>query len=162
MNRRPTTLTWVMLNGINPALIPVEAWRTSQSSQNMREMVNAVFYIVKAGCTWRLLPHDLPSGRQCITTFRRWEADGAGEKIHDYAHSWSRKSDGTSGRDLQRGDCRYSVGKTAENKEPQLSEPRLVFPILELFRQFSSFLFVLCVLIVISSALILNSSRLDL
>lgn len=27
-------------------------------SQNLREMINAVFYIVKAGCTWRLLPHD--------------------------------------------------------------------------------------------------------
>lgn len=53
-------------------------------SQNMREMVNAVFYVVKAGCTWRLLPHDLPKWQTVYYYLRRWEADGTSEKIHDY------------------------------------------------------------------------------
>lgn len=53
-------------------------------SQNMQQIVNAVFYIVKAGCTWRLLPHDLPKWQTVYYYFRRWEADGTWEKIHDY------------------------------------------------------------------------------
>ncbi len=53
-------------------------------SQNMQQIVNAVFYIVKAGCTWRLLPHDLPKWQTVYYYFRRLEADGTWEKIHDY------------------------------------------------------------------------------
>lgn len=41
-------------------LIPGAKQGVRPRSQDRREIVNAVFYIVKAGCTWRLLPHDLP------------------------------------------------------------------------------------------------------
>ena len=27
---------------------------------NLREVINAVFYLLRAGCAWRLLPHDFP------------------------------------------------------------------------------------------------------
>ena len=45
-------------------------------SQNMQQVVNVVFYIVKAGCTWRLLPHHNPKWQTVYYYFRRWEADG--------------------------------------------------------------------------------------
>jgi putative transposase len=28
--------------------------------QDMREIVNAIFYLLRAGCSWRMLPHDFP------------------------------------------------------------------------------------------------------
>jgi putative transposase len=32
----------------------------------IREILNAIFYILRAGCVWRLLPHDLPPcGQKC-------------------------------------------------------------------------------------------------
>ncbi|WP_442937979.1 transposase [Nostoc sp.] len=32
----------------------------------MREIVNAIFYILRAGCSWRMMPHDLPA---CLTVY---------------------------------------------------------------------------------------------
>lgn len=51
-------------------------------SQDMREIANAVFYMVKVGGSWRLLPHDLPKWQTVYYYFRRGETDGTWEKIH--------------------------------------------------------------------------------
>jgi putative transposase len=29
-----------------------------------REILNGIFYILRSGCSWRMLPHDLPPGKQ--------------------------------------------------------------------------------------------------
>jgi putative transposase len=42
----------------------------------LREMANALFYIVRNGCTWRDLPHDLPPWQTVYTQFRRWRLAG--------------------------------------------------------------------------------------
>ena len=38
---------------------PQGIW-TPQDSHSLREILNAVFYLLKSGCQWRLLPHDFP------------------------------------------------------------------------------------------------------
>ncbi len=48
----------------------------------MGEILNAVFYILAAGCAWRLMPHDKPSWQTVYYYFRRWEDDGTWERIH--------------------------------------------------------------------------------
>ena len=38
----------------------------------MREVVNAIFYVLRAGCSWRMMPHDLPACLTVYSYFRRW------------------------------------------------------------------------------------------
>jgi putative transposase len=47
-----------------------------------REILNAIFYIVRGGCAWRLLPHDFPPWKTVFHYFRAWRSDGTWERIH--------------------------------------------------------------------------------
>ena len=48
----------------------------------LREILNAIFYIVRSGCAWRLLPHDLPPWKTVYSQFWRWRNDGTWEKLN--------------------------------------------------------------------------------
>ena len=48
----------------------------------LREIVDAIFYIVRSGCAWRLLPHDFPPWKTIHHYFRRWRIDGTWERMH--------------------------------------------------------------------------------
>jgi putative transposase len=48
----------------------------------LREILNAVFYVVRSGCSWRLLPHDFPPWRSVYHYFRRFRLDGTWERMH--------------------------------------------------------------------------------
>ena len=48
----------------------------------MREILDAVFYIVRSGCAWRLLPHDFPPWKTVYHYFRLWRMDGTWERMH--------------------------------------------------------------------------------
>jgi putative transposase len=47
-----------------------------------REILNAVFYIVRGGCAWRLLPNDFPPWKTVYHYFRSWRLDGTWERMH--------------------------------------------------------------------------------
>jgi transposase len=47
-----------------------------------REIINAIFYIVRGGCAWRLLPHDFPPWKTVFHYFRSWRLDGTWERMH--------------------------------------------------------------------------------
>jgi putative transposase len=47
-----------------------------------REILNAVFYIVRGGGAWRLLPHDFPPWKTVYHYFRSWRLDGTWERLH--------------------------------------------------------------------------------
>lgn len=47
-----------------------------------REILDAVFYVVRSGCTWRLLPHDFPPWKTVYHYFRIWRIDGTWERLH--------------------------------------------------------------------------------
>jgi putative transposase len=47
-----------------------------------REVLNAIFYIVRGGCPWRLLPHDFPPWKTVYHYFRAWRLDGTWERMH--------------------------------------------------------------------------------
>ena len=42
----------------------------------MREIVNGIFYVMRAGCPWRLLPNDLPPWGTIYRWFTRFRDDG--------------------------------------------------------------------------------------
>jgi putative transposase len=50
---------------------------------DMREILNAIFYITRAGCQWDMLPHDLPAKSTVYDYFAQWTADGTWQKILD-------------------------------------------------------------------------------
>jgi putative transposase len=45
-------------------------------------MLNAIFYILKSGCAWRLLPRDFPPWETVYWWFRRWRMDGTFERLN--------------------------------------------------------------------------------
>jgi putative transposase len=49
---------------------------------SLREILNAIFYIVRSGCAWRLLPHEFPPWKTIHHYFRAWRIDGTWEQLH--------------------------------------------------------------------------------
>ena len=50
--------------------------------EELKEIINAIFYLVKEGCSWRALPHDFPNWSTVYGYFSRWSKDGTWEMIH--------------------------------------------------------------------------------
>jgi putative transposase len=48
-----------------------------------RELFNAMCYLVRAGCHWRMLPHDFPPHQTVYWYFSEWSKDGTFERIHE-------------------------------------------------------------------------------
>lgn len=48
-----------------------------------RAILNAIFYLVRSACAWRMLPHDLPPWRICYYYFMVWKRGGVWQAIHD-------------------------------------------------------------------------------
>ena len=51
-------------------------------STSLREILDAIFYVVRSGCAWRLLPHDFPPWKTIYHYFRFWRLDGTWERMH--------------------------------------------------------------------------------
>ena len=49
---------------------------------DLREIINGIFYVVREGCSWRALPHDLPPWQTVYNYFRHWQRLGIWQKIH--------------------------------------------------------------------------------
>jgi putative transposase len=49
----------------------------------LREVINGIQYILRGGCAWRLMPHDLPHWQTAYQTFRAWRQEGTWLKVHD-------------------------------------------------------------------------------
>lgn len=62
--------------------LPPPARTGRPRSWPLREIVNAIFYILRAGCPWRLLPRDFPPWRTVYRWFATWRRSGLFEKIN--------------------------------------------------------------------------------
>ena len=45
---------------INPHISTTQTNRGRKRIHPYREILNAIFYLLRSGCAWRLLPHDFP------------------------------------------------------------------------------------------------------
>lgn len=61
---------------------------------DLRKIVNAILYLVKTGCQWRMLPGDFPKWGMTYYYFRNWERKGIIKKIHHYLVKKLRKNAG--------------------------------------------------------------------
>ena len=80
--RYPTDLTDTEGAILEP-LIPPEKPGGRPRSVDMREIMNAISYVLRGGISWRMLPHDLPPWTSVYHYFRRWRLDGTWEHIDD-------------------------------------------------------------------------------
>jgi transposase len=57
--------------------------RGRKGKYSKREMLNAIFYLLRSGCSWRLLPHDFPPWKSVYAQFSKWKRTGAFMKIYE-------------------------------------------------------------------------------
>ena len=62
---------------------------------DLREVVNAILYILMGGIAWRLLPHDFPKWQTVYHYFRQWRDDGTLKKFIKSSTSGSGQQDTT-------------------------------------------------------------------
>ena len=95
MSRKPydsdlSDVEWLLV----APLIPPEKRGGRHRSVNIREVVNAIFYVLRSGCAWRLLPHDFPSWQTVYGYFRNWRKDGVWEQLNTSLREAVREQEG--------------------------------------------------------------------
>jgi putative transposase len=78
----PSDLSDAQWEILAPLIPPAKPGGRPRSS-DMREVVNAIFYVVRSGCAWRMLPHDLPPWGTVWYYFHKWRIAGTWQQIHD-------------------------------------------------------------------------------
>ena len=78
----PTDLSDAEWTYIEPHLPAPTGHGRPRTHDLLREILDAVFYLLKSGCQWRLLPHDFPRWPTVYHYFRTWPIDGTFERIN--------------------------------------------------------------------------------
>src|ERR687889_2380505 len=62
--------------------VPPPGRRGRPKTHTTREILNAIFYVLKSGCPWRLVPKDFPPWETVYWWFGRWRLDGTFERLN--------------------------------------------------------------------------------
>ena len=82
-SKYPTDLSdaeWACLKPYLP--VPKKRGRGRPKVHSPRKILNAVFYLLKSGCPWRLLPREFPAWKTVYHWFRKWRIDGTFERLN--------------------------------------------------------------------------------
>lgn len=88
----PSDLTdrqWQIVRG----LLPPRS-RRGRPPGDRRRVIDAIMYVVRSGCQWRMLPRDFPNWNTVYGVFWKWRRDGTWKKIHDRLREKVRKAAG--------------------------------------------------------------------
>ena len=110
----PSDLTdeqWELIEDLIPPAKP--GGRPREVS--MREVLNAILYVLRSGCAWRLLPHDFPKWKIVYYYFWRFRKEGIWQDIHDLLRDELRVREGREASPSAAVIDRQSV-KTTEKK----------------------------------------------
>jgi putative transposase len=77
----PTDLNDTQWSKIRPYL-PAEAQTGRPREHGWRKILNSIFYLLQSGCSWRMLPRDLPPWKTVYHYFRLWRKDGTWERLN--------------------------------------------------------------------------------
>ncbi len=92
--RYPTDINDRRWNELEP-LIPAQGKMGRPREVNMRRVIDAVLYITRAGCAWRLLPKNhFPPWETVYGYFLRWSKSGVWQEIHDSLRAKVRRKAG--------------------------------------------------------------------
>lgn len=78
----PSDLTDAEWRILEP-LLPPPLTRGRPREVDMREIINAIFYVLRSGCAWRMMPHDFPAWQTVYGYFWRWRRAGLWEPMND-------------------------------------------------------------------------------
>jgi len=80
----PSQITDAMWAVIEP-LLPVRDRRRGGRPRvyQDRPVLDAIFYVLRSGCQWRMIPHDLVPWWTAYRWYRTWAADGTWDRVHD-------------------------------------------------------------------------------
>lgn len=88
-----TTIQWLVIK----PLIPDSKKGGRPRTTDIREVMNAILYRLKNGCTWENLPKNFPNYKTVFDYYRQWSLDGVIEKIHALLRSQVREKAGKAG-----------------------------------------------------------------
>jgi putative transposase len=88
----PTDLTDEHFKYIKP-LLPVSNGK-GRPPLDIREVLNAIFYLLIGGIPWSLLPNDFPNRKSVYHYFWKWSKDGTWERIYEALHECDRERQG--------------------------------------------------------------------
>ena len=81
----PTDLTDEQWKLIEPLLPPAKPGGRPRNT-DVREVVNAILYLVRTGCSWRMLPHDFPPWPTVHDYYWKYRHKGIWDQIHQTLH----------------------------------------------------------------------------
>jgi putative transposase len=84
-----TNRQWQLLRQLLP-----QRSRLGRRPIDRRRIINAILYVVRTGCQWRLLPQDFPKWSTVYGIFWKWRNDGTWQKIHDALRAKTRRAAG--------------------------------------------------------------------
>jgi putative transposase len=88
---------WKQFKKLKPALLEEEQV-LGRPRAALKEVINTIFYVVKTGCSWRSVPHDLVCWQTAYGYFSRWGKDGTWEQINCFLVKKTRKKAGRKKR----------------------------------------------------------------
>jgi transposase len=91
--RYPSDLTNAEWGLVEPMIAPAKRGGRRREV-NVREVLNAIFYVLSTGCQWAALPKDLPPKSTAHAYFMLWEWDGTLERIHHALYVAAREREG--------------------------------------------------------------------
>ncbi len=110
-------------------LLP-RAKRRGRPRTPLRQVVEAILYVVQAGCQWRLLPPQFPPGQTVYHHFRHWSRAGILSALNDRLRAWVRAAVGKRSRptaavldsqtvrsDPQGGQVGYDAGNKTKGRK---------------------------------------------
>ena len=83
-------------------LLPAAKKRGRPIVYDRRRIVNAILYVVRSGCQWRMLPKDFPPWKTVYQIFYRWRLNGLWDKVHDALRTKVRQQEGENHNRRQR------------------------------------------------------------
>ena len=75
-------------------ILPSAKSKRRPRSLDMRQVINAILYIVVGGIQWRMLPKEYPKWQSVYYYFRLWRDDGTWQRLHDTLRAEVRCKDG--------------------------------------------------------------------
>jgi putative transposase len=89
----PTDLTDAQGQRLEPFLPPQKPGGRPRHLP-VREILDAYWYLLRGGCSWRMLPHDFPPWQTVYSQVRRWKHDGVWPRLHGRLVEESRLAEG--------------------------------------------------------------------
>jgi putative transposase len=80
--RYPSDLSDLQWGLIEPLLLAARGSGGRPRTYERREIVNAIVYLARGGCSWRMLPHDFPPWKTVSYYFYTWRAKGVWQQVH--------------------------------------------------------------------------------